>query len=142
MLLSFSPRGVLPERRADGAALVPGGPVQAVPPSAPAPYPVSAPPRKKHRHVPAQTKNEVLNFYGKHSIQETLQHFTELSESTVHRIKKDEKRYVQTCIRAWVSSENDNRCVSIKPWAKSCMNFTSRCGMPKERLRHHSCKIL
>ena len=58
MALSFAPRAVLPERRAEGAIVVPGR--EPVPTGETTTVP-DAPSQKRRRDLSVATKNEIIN---------------------------------------------------------------------------------
>ena len=91
-LLAFAPRLVLPERRADGAA------VNITQPAVPAtdPVPVPEPAGKKvRRELTFQAKHEVVVFLKSHTVNETLSKFPEVSRSTLFRLKKKAPVFAQ-----------------------------------------------
>lgn len=92
--LSFSPVAVLPDSRREGAVIVPG-PVDVVSSSAPDPVPEAAPKKKSRRSQSYQTKHEIAKFRSTHTLQETVEHFPEVCERTIRRIKKESAKYLK-----------------------------------------------
>ena len=84
--LAFAPRAVFPELRNEGAVIMPR-PVEA-PAGGPVMGSIYAPARKVRRDLPVGTKNEMAKFSKTHSLEQTAEKYTEVSLSTIKRVKK------------------------------------------------------
>ena len=85
--LCFAPRALLPERRAEGAIVVPAGEA-AVAVVEPATGLGPAPGKKHRRDVDLDTKHEALKCFESSNLEKTMAVFPEMSRSTIQRLTR------------------------------------------------------
>ena len=88
MALSFAPRAVLPDQRAEGAVVAIAADRPAIQAAVSSTGLDAAPLKKPRRELNLAAKNEILNFRKTHTAKETLAKFPEVSPSTLKRIQR------------------------------------------------------
>ena len=123
--LCFAPRAVLPERRAEGAVVVPAG-EPAIAAGGPVTGPDAAPGRKPRRDVDLDTKNEALKALRQHSLEKTMAMFPEMSRSTIMRLPKKAAE-IQKAVHAGKGSLKRRRpLIKYKPLGEKLYEFFVR----------------